>query len=112
MRIAFVVPIKTISTLNARESWMVKAKRIAKERKATHLLFPPVVVPKLFRVRMTRVSPGELDSDNLAGALKGVQDAIAYRLGVDDGNRGPVIWERMQEKGPAAVRVEIRLEGE
>ena len=60
---------------------------------------------------MTRVSRGVLDTDNLGGALKATQDAIAAWLGVDDGKAeraGLVVWVREQRKGP--VGVEIRIE--
>ncbi len=109
MRIEFTVPIKTVSALNAREFWAVKAKRVAKERKATHMLFPRVVLPKLVRVLLVRISPGTLDDDNLSGSLKGVRDAVAYRLGLDDASP-LVVWSYAQETGPASVRVEVRVE--
>lgn len=109
MGISFVVPIKTAPGLNAREHWAVKAKRVAKERKATHMLFPRVALPVLVVVRLVRVSPGTLDDDNLAGALKGVRDAVAFRMGLDD--RSPLVaWSYAQEVGPAAVRVEVRID--
>ncbi len=108
MKLAFSVPIKTVSALNAREFWATKAKRVAKERKATHMLFPRTPLPILVTVLLVRVSPGTLDGDNLQGAMKGVRDAVAFRLGVDD--RSPLVtWSYAQEVGPAAVRVQVEI---
>ena len=58
------------------------------------------------RVVITRVSARGLDTDNLQGSAKHVRDAVAKWLGVDD--RDPrVEWPVVQEKGPAAVVIEV-----
>lgn len=54
------------------------------------------------KVRLTRIGPKALDSDNLAGALKFCQDAIARRLEVDDGDTSKVTWEYRQM--PVGIR--------
>lgn len=107
MKVSFGVPIKTVSGLNAREHFIARSKRVAKERKATHLCCPPLAVPKVFRVRLVRVSRGVVDDDAVPAALKGVRDAVAFKLGVDDCPWGPVEWSYAQEKGEPGVRVEI-----
>ena len=58
-------------------------------------------------ITLTRVSPRELDDDNLRPALKSARDGIADWLQVDD--RDPrVKWEYAQERGkPKGVRVEV-----
>lgn len=67
-------------------------------------------------VRLTRLSPGTLDDDNLRGALKAVRDGVADRLGVDD--RDPrVTWEYAQErfkglKGVVLLELRPRAEPE
>lgn len=107
--IAFSVPIKAVNTLNARQRWAVRAKRVKAERQRTLLAFrasKPELAP-LVEVVLTRVGPRALDSDNLQGACKGVRDQVAHMLGVDDG--GPLVrWTYAQERGEYAVRVEIR----
>ncbi len=66
-------------------------------------------------VRLTRIAPRRLDSDNLAFAFKGVRDGIAAVLGVDDGGGGPV-WIYDQRKarpvdvtGPRGYAVVIEM---
>jgi hypothetical protein len=60
-------------------------------------------------VRLVRISPRELDGDNLAAALKAVRDGVADALGVND--RDPrVTWLPDWERGAPrqhAVRVEV-----
>lgn len=68
-------------------------------------------------VRLTRISPGRLDDDNLRAAIKGIRDQIAREMGVDD--RDPLVrWDYDspgQERGPrgySAVRIEIERRAE
>ncbi len=61
------------------------------------------------RVTMTYIFPKRLDPDNVVGAFKYVQDAIAAAVGVDDGNER-YEWIYKQERGKPkqyAVRIEI-----
>lgn len=53
-------------------------------------------------VGMTRLGGREMDSDNLRSAFKWVRDAIALKLGVDDGNR-LIQWVYAQEIGGKEV---------
>jgi hypothetical protein len=106
-----LLPIRTQSESNLREHFFVKAKRAKAQRSATlklceqHLAVPafPCVV------KLTRVAPRVLDSDNLARCFKAIRDSIAEFLGVDD--RDPrVHYLYDQEKGAPkhyAVRVEV-----
>lgn len=116
--IAFVVPVATKSVSNLREHWATRAKRVKRERMATFAAFPRKLLgalsglvpgdPKSLRVSLTRISPRELDDDNLRPALKAVRDEIARLVGVDD--RDPRIqWVYPpQEKGkPARVVVTV-----
>jgi hypothetical protein len=60
-------------------------------------------------VTLTRVAPSNgLDDDNLAGALKGVRDAVAEWLGVDDRDRATVRYEYEQRRGPWGVEISWR----
>lgn len=100
------LPLHTNNGLNAREHWVARSKRVKKERGLAGTVVPRFALP--CTVTLVRISPGELDDDNLRGALKGVRDGIADRLGVDD--RDPrVTWVYAQERAKGyAVRVELR----
>lgn len=60
-------------------------------------------------VVLTRLSPRELDTDNVIGGLKAVRDGVADALGIDD--RDPrVEWIYAQEKTwRRGVRIEIEV---
>jgi hypothetical protein len=113
MRLSFDVPMRTQQSANSRVHWRVRSNRRNAERTAVALLFPKKDIRPLLVVTMTRVSPGEMDDDNLAGALKGIRDEIAKQLRIDDGS--PLVkWEPKQERGKRGehyVRVEIAVRG-
>ncbi len=105
------------SSLNQREHWGARARRAKQERKLAYWTLkanrqarPPF--PLL--VTITRIAPRQLDSDNLAGAAKGVRDGLADALGVDDGDEGDegrVTWAYAQRKGePREYAVEVTIE--
>lgn len=105
---SYLIPIKTVTGLNAREHFRVRAKRVKAERAATALIVRPFFTPCI--VRMVRLSPALCDDDNLQGAMKAVRDEIARINGVDDGPTGPITWVYAQEKckrGTFGVRVEF-----
>jgi len=83
------------------------AAHAAVTRATRGLTAPPLPV----RVCLTRLGPGTCDVDNLAGAMKATQDAIARWLGVDDGpTETRVEWRRAQERtkrGVYGVRVTL-----
>lgn len=60
-------------------------------------------------VRLTRIAPRELDSDNLVSSFKGFRDGVAQAFGIDD--RNPIItWTYAQERGaPKQCAVRITL---
>lgn len=62
-------------------------------------------------VLLTRVSPRNLDDDNLAGALKAVRDGVADAFGIND--RDPrVVWLVDWEQGKKhEVKIEVFREG-
>ena len=105
------VPIKTVSGMNAREHWRVKANRVKKERQATGWMLKGKPKPEIpCSVILTRLSFGSLDDDNLASALKGVRDEIAQWLGVDDRDRITVRYEYRQKRvarGEYGVEIEF-----
>lgn len=105
--IEVIVPVKTVGGLNAREHWRQRAARVKRERQSAAMIVPTHPLPCI--VTMTRLSPGELDDDNLQGACKAIRDGVADRLGIDD--RDPrVTWRYAQERckrGQFGVRVTI-----
>ena len=108
MPAAYLIPIKTVTGLNAREHHMVRARRVKAEKHATALIVRPFPTPCI--VRMVRLSSVLCDDDNLQGACKAIRDEIAKLCGVDDGPRGPITWAYAQEKckrGQEGVRVEF-----
>lgn len=88
--LVFDAPIKTISEANCRDHWRVKSQRRKEQQQTvTGMLINAlrgrqVALPCV--VRLTRVGPKVLDSDNLQSAFKATRDAIARKLGVDDGD--------------------------
>lgn len=107
--ISFTIPIRTQSlNRTLRLSKWPRAKQAKKQKGDVRLLCPRWTSGPLLLIRLTRVSPGELDGDNLQGALKAVRDAIASWLRVDDAT--PLIrWEYAQEKGVASIRVDVEV---
>lgn len=116
MRATIVLPgLKTVSLTNQREHWRSRHSRSKTQRRAVaaawlanaearswnveHLPTPIVVT-------LVRVSPRELDDDNLRGALKSVRDQVAACFYVDDRDKR-FIWLYEQKKGPQGVRIEI-----
>ena len=108
MHASYLIPIKTVTGLNAREHWRARHKRVQAERHTTASIVKPFPVPCI--VRMVRLSPSLCDDDNLQGACKAIRDEIAKLCGVDDGPNSPITWAYAQEKckrGQFGVRVEF-----
>lgn len=63
------------------------------------------------KVAFVRYSCRTLDKDNLAGAFKHIQDAVAKIIGIDDGD-GRVEWDYSQERIPTREHyIEVRIYG-
>lgn len=104
------------SVANLREHWAKRAKRVKAQRAATALALIAYAcegaqtkgslwqVRNLLRcgeklhVKLIRVAPRPLDTDNLAGALKAVRDEVAKQLVVNDDPKSAVTWEVDQMK--------------
>lgn len=105
-KIDFQAPIRVMSEANLREHWAVKNKRKKDQQFemmiALHnnLMGKQVQLP--CKVKLTRIGPKALDTDNLAGAFKACRDQIAKKLGVDDGDTKNVTWEYFQM--PVGIR--------
>lgn len=111
------------SEANERGHARAKARRTAAQRAAvgsTLRVLGGAAVPLPCRVVVTRVAPLPLDSDNLTGSAKHVRDELAVWLNpkviakgkkrgqVTGDDRDPrVEWLVAQEKGPAAVVIEV-----
>lgn len=107
--IAFTVPLVTKSAANLREHHMARHKRVKAQRETVKQHLPAVRIEAMLDIRLTRLGVGELDTDNLAGAMKAVRDEVASWLRLDDGST-LVRWSYAQEpvaRGGEAVRVEI-----
>lgn len=62
-------------------------------------------------ITLTRVGARMLDPDNLANSFKAVQDAIAKRLGIDDGDQSKVRWVYEQRAtGKHQYGLEVKIE--
>jgi hypothetical protein len=116
---SITMPVPTLSENKYRGMHkFVKAKKTKAQRDTVRLLIrqlrvlPRVVdgKPNRFEVKLVRISAGELDDDNVRGALKAVRDEVAAWIGLDD--RDPLIaftyGQEKVERGTAGVRVEIR----
>lgn len=79
--IEYTLPIRLISTANAREHWAIKAKR-AKLHRAATIVIKKHPLPCV--VELIRVGKRKLDGDNLQNSAKALRDGIADRLGADD----------------------------
>jgi hypothetical protein len=101
------LPIKTVSTMNVREHWAVRAKRAKTQREATQWACKSLerVEPPLI-ITLTRIGTRKLDSDNLAASFKAIRDGVADWLGIDDGDER-LTWNYAQEKGKYGVRIEF-----
>lgn len=114
MNLSFTVPIKLAVGLNNREHWAAAHRRVLKERQAVWACFPrrkmPEAWPMPIYVRLTRTSPRvrPMDFDNLVGSLKGIRDAVAWLLNVDDGDESRIRFTYARETGPWGVIVDLR----
>jgi hypothetical protein len=103
----------TVSELNTREHWAVRAKRAKTQRFTTEVLLRSKLGRYLWTgrkvvVTMTRLGRRNLDDDNLAGAMKHVRDGVADWMGVDDGS--PLItWRCRQARGDVGVMIQVEL---
>lgn len=106
---AVTIPgLRLVSELNAHAHYRERQRRAARQHEQ--------VAPFLYRhrppalpaiVRIVRVAPSPLDTDNLVGSAKHVRDAVARWMGVDDRSE-LVTWHVGQETGPYAVRILVR----
>jgi hypothetical protein len=115
------VPIHTVSESNSRDHWRKRAARAKEQRFAVDACLRTTLGPNHgpvlmecfveLEVLLTRVSPRELDDDNLRGALKAARDSVAQYLGLKSDRDKRVSWAYAQERGAKReYAVEIRME--
>lgn len=105
------VPLRTVSGMNVREHFRVRAKRVKRERETVRWYLvghPKPALPCV--VTLTRIAPSNgLDPfENLPSSLKGVVDEIAAWLQVNDRRDDRVRYECRQERGPWNVTIQFR----
>lgn len=113
------IPMKLPSASNLREHWSARHRRAKGQRAIVTAALKDFgkwngvyeAIAHLARgldleVTLTRVAPRRLDPNNVPSAFKSVMDAIAAHLGTDD-RSDQYRWQYRQEKGPAAVRIEV-----
>ena len=107
-----LTPLRTVSESNAREHWAATHRRAKHQRSTTYRwlqqllgLACPLTLP--LTITLTRIAPRDVDTDNLCGALKHVQDACAdylagaYLAGQD---RQPGLTFRYQQRRGVITR--------
>jgi len=110
----FDVPVKATYTLNSRLHWAERKRLVEQERRMVWLRFPKQFVGMMREpnatavIKLTRIGPREMDSDNVQGALKAIRDEIALRLGLDDGDKR-YTWEYEQRIGHYCVEIAGRI---
>ncbi len=109
---SLTLPIKTVSEANSHAHWRGRARRAKLQRfhvwSAVSAYLGRWPKGKL-TIRLTRIAPRKLDSDNAVGALKHVRDGVADAIGRNDGDE-TLTWVYAQERGEPqeyAVRIEI-----
>lgn len=120
-RVEFTIPVRTVSEANMREHWTAKNRRKKQQQEVTAVSLMAAGIPCGLHgkspiglpchVSLTRYGAKALDTDNLAGSFKHVQDSIADWFEVDDGDTARIRFEYNQVptgKRDYFVRVEIR----
>lgn len=107
-------PLRTVSEANQSEHWMARYRRKKAQQREVNAEWKAKFKNRKIQlpcvVTLTRIGPKLLDTDNLAGSWKWVQDEIARLIGVDDGNTNLLRFEYQQEatgKRKYAVRIEV-----
>lgn len=119
MAAELAIPLR-VSSLNAREHWAARARRVKRERGIVRLCWystdgagvRALASSRPLRVTLVRVGRRAADMDNVVGGCKGPRDEIASLIGVDDkdGTDG-VTWHYEQRVG-SAYGLLVKLETE
>jgi hypothetical protein len=111
----FSAPVHLLSEANLREHWAIKQRRKIQQQQDTYLAMTAALRNRKLQlpcvITLTRVGARMLDPDNLANSFKAVQDAVAKRLGVDDGDQSKVRWVYAQRAtGRHEYGLEVKIE--
>lgn len=117
MRTEFAMPTTLVSLANKREHHMQRHKRNRKLREDaanlarayTWRTFRQAVAAYGARITLHRTGSKVLDDDNLAAALKPIQDGVADALELQDGDRR-LKWFRDQTAAPRDHGVTVTIE--
>lgn len=77
-----LLPLRTKSPNGSHGHWAATSARRKRERATARLMCPKLALPCV--VKLTRLSAGTLDFDNLVSSMKHVRDGCADALGVAD----------------------------
>lgn len=107
-----LIPVATPNPLNgSHRHWSAVARQRKRIRKTVcewlYFAARPDRPELPATVRLTRLSSGQLDDDNLLAALKPVRDAVADWLDVDDAD-ARIRWQyaqRSTQRGKQAVAI-------
>jgi hypothetical protein len=101
--ITLPLPCRVVSEPNERCHWSVRRRRFREQAEG---LWGAWEASPPLRVTFIRIGKRRLDTDNLAAAFKGLRDALAGLLGIDDGD-DRIAWEYDQATGEPGVRLTI-----
>lgn len=108
----FDAPIRIRSEANSREHWRVKSDRRRAQQLAMDVLLLNALQGRKIQlpctVTLTRIGPKLMDDDNWINGAKGIRDAIARRLGVDDGD--PMIKFRYDQTPVGRREYNVKVE--
>jgi hypothetical protein len=117
-QVYLILPIKTVSEANSRESWRAKNRRKRSQAFEVEIEWKQAMKGRAVSlpcvVTLTRIASRLLDDDNLRSAFKGVRDCVAALVGVDDGS-DLIRFEYKQErraKRTYDVKIEVESEAE
>jgi len=77
--VEWILSIKTVSEANSREHWAAKRKRHQTQKNHVDWAFvsSKIGLPGKIHVQLTRISPRQLDYDNLVSSFKNIRDYVA-----------------------------------
>lgn len=107
------LPCRVRSEANQRCHWAERRRRFAEQRLQMHRVFCWAVLqgwlpPLPLVVTFTHLGK-VMDDDNLAGAFKGLRDALAVGFDVDDGDER-IEWRYAQRAPTEGQGVEVKIE--
>lgn len=116
VRAVVTVPGLRIQSLNVKEHWRARSRRVNAEKAAVALALAALDTgtaaalrsASKLSVRLVRLGGRKLDRDNVAAGFKGTLDAVCKWLQCDDGDEERLAIAWAQEPGGAyGVRIEL-----